>query len=166
LLVEKHATETFRLAAAIVGVADAADVTQETFVQAWQQLPKLRDAGAFGPWLRRICVNRSRNWLRTRGRRPRAAFDLADEVGTADPRPDFRAEAEARAILEPAFDSLTPDQRAVLALHYSMGFSIAEAAEALEIRVGTAKSRLSAGLAALRRELEDPGRDVETEVVT
>ena len=47
MLVEKHATETYRLAAAIVGVADAADVTQETFVSAWQQLPKLRDAGAF-----------------------------------------------------------------------------------------------------------------------
>ena len=47
MLVERHATETFRLAAAIVGVADAADVTQETFVAAWQQLPKLRDAGAF-----------------------------------------------------------------------------------------------------------------------
>lgn len=69
-------------------------------------------------------------------------------------------------MLEPAFEGLTPDQRAVLALHYSMGYSIAEAAEALGVRVGTAKSRLSAGLAALRRELEDPRADVETEVVT
>lgn len=168
MLVEKHASETFRLAAAIVGPADAADVTQETFVSAWQQLPKLRDAGAFGPWLRRICVNRSRNWLRMHARRPRAALQVDDPAAPAfpDPRGDFRAAAEARAVLEPAFDSLTPDQRAVLALHYSMGFSIAEAAEALGIRVGTAKSRLSAGLAALRRELEDPGHDVETEVVT
>ena len=166
MLVEKHATETFRLAAAIVGVADAADVTQETFVSAWQQLPKLRDAGAFGPWLRRICVNRSRNWLRSRGRRPRTALDLGDEVRVTDPRPDFRAAAEARAILEPAFESLSVDQRAVLALHYSIGLSISEAADVLGIRVGTAKSRLSAGLAVLRRELDDPRRDVETEVVT
>jgi RNA polymerase sigma factor (sigma-70 family) len=166
MLVEKHATETFRLAAAVVGVADAADVTQETFVSAWQQLPKLRDAGAFGPWLRRICVNRSRNWLRSRGRRPRAALELGGEVGILDPRPDFRAEAEARAILEPAFESLSVDQRAVLALHYSIGLSISEAADVLGIRVGTAKSRLSAGLAVLRRELDDPRRDVETEVVT
>ncbi len=166
MLVGKHATETFRLAAAIVGVADAADVTQETFVSAWQQLPRLRDAGAFDPWLRRICVNRSRNWLRSRGRRPRAALDLGDEVVITDPRPDFRADAEARAILEPAFESLTVDQRAVLALHYSIGLSISEAADMLGIRVGTAKSRLSAGLAVLRRELNDPRRDVETEVMT
>ena len=69
-------------------------------------------------------------------------------------------------VLEPAFEALTPDLRALLALHYSMGFSIAEAADSLGIRVGTAKSRLSAGLATLRRELEDPGRDIETEIVT
>ena len=166
MLVAQHASETYRLAAAIVGIDDAADVTQESFVAAWQELPKLRDANAFGPWLRRICVNRSRNWLRKRGRRPRAALDLREQSGIADPRPDFRADAESRAILEPAFESLTPDQRAVLALHYSIGHSISESADLLGIRVGTAKSRLSAGLAVLRRELEDSRHDVETEVVT
>jgi RNA polymerase sigma-70 factor (ECF subfamily) len=168
MLVERHATETYRLAAAIVGVDDAADVAQESFVAAWQQLPRLRDVDAFGHWLRRIAVNRARNWLRTRGRRPRAAIFLdADKPSTiADPGGDFRAAAEARAILEPAFESLTPDQRAVLALHYSLGLSIADAADALGIRLGTAKSRLSGGLAVLRGALEDPERNAETEVVT
>jgi RNA polymerase sigma factor (sigma-70 family) len=168
MLVERHAADTYRLAAAIVGTDDAADVAQESFVAAWQQLSRLRDVDAFTPWLRRITVNRARNWLRTRGRRPRAAIVLEGDEGAsiADPGSDFRAAAEARAILEPAFESLTPDQRAVLALHYTLGLSIADAAEALGIRVGTAKSRLSGGLAVLRRALEDPGRDVETEVVT
>jgi RNA polymerase sigma-70 factor, ECF subfamily len=168
MLVEQHATETYRLAAAIVGSADAADVTQETFVAAWQQLSRLRDAALFRAWLRRICVNRSRNWLRTRGRRPQAVLDLTDAASSVVPDggADFRGAAEARAVLEPAFEALTPDQRAMLALHYSMGYSIAEAADALGVRVGTAKSRLSAGLAALRRELEDPLRDVGTEVVS
>jgi RNA polymerase sigma-70 factor, ECF subfamily len=168
MLVEQHAAATYRLAAAIVGVVDAADVTQETFVAAWSELPKLRDARAFGPWLRRICVNRSRNWLRMLARRPRAVLRVDDLAAPPipDPARDFRAATEARAVLEPAFEALTPDQRAVLALHYSMGFSIAEAADALGIRVGTAKSRLSAGLAALRHELEDPARKVEPEVLT
>ena len=166
MLVEQHATDTYRLASAIVGTADAADVTQETFVAAWQQLPKLRDGGAFEPWLRRICVHRARNWLRARKRRPQAVLDLDDERGAGtvpDPHGDFRGAVEARALLEPAFEGLTPDQRAVLALHYSIGLSIAEAADALGIRVGTAKSRLNAGLAALRREIENPLRDVEPE---
>ena len=169
MLVEQHATEVYRLTAAIVGSGDAPDVAQEAFVAAWQQLPKLRDDGAFGPWLRRICVSRSRNWLRDRGRRPRAALDIGDEAAAAilpDHAGDFRGAVEARTVLEPAFEALTPDQRAVLALHYSMGYSIAEAAGALGVRVGTAKSRLSAGLAALRRELSDPLRDVETNEVT
>lgn len=169
MLVEQHVTETYRVAAAIVGSADAPDVTQETFVAAWQELPRLRDGGAFAAWLRRICVNRSRNWLRTRGRWPQAVLDLGDEAAAAalhDRRSDFRGAAEARAVLEPAFEALSPDQRAVLALHYSIGYSIAEAADALGIRVGTAKSRLSAGLAALRRELTEPLRDVETNEVT
>lgn len=168
MLVEQHAGDTYRLAAAIVGAADAADVTQETFVAAWQQMPKLRDGGAFASWLRRICINRSRNWLRTRKRRPRAALDIGDEPEAAvipDPTGDFRGAVEARTLLEPAFEALSPDQRAVLALHYSIGLSIAEAADALGVRVGTAKSRLSAGLAALRHEIEHPLRDVETEAV-
>ncbi len=166
MLVEQHATETYRLAAAIVGSTDAADVTQEAFVAAWQQLPKLRDRDAFAPWLRRICVNRARNWLRTRKRRPQAVADVHDDAASTvlpDARGDFRAAAEARAVLEPAFEALSPDQRAVLALHYSMGFSLAETADALGLRVGTAKSRLSAGLAALRKEVDSPLRDVEKE---
>ena len=169
MLVEQHATETYRLASAIVGSGDAADVAQETFVAAWQQLAKLRDDDSFRPWLRRICLNRSRNWLRTRSRRPRAEVDVTDEVGAAalpDPAVDFRGAVEARAVLEPAFEALTPDQRAVLALHYSLGLSIADAADALGVKVGTAKSRLSAGLAALRHEIENPLRDVETEVAS
>jgi RNA polymerase sigma-70 factor (ECF subfamily) len=169
MLVEQHATEVYRLTAAIVGAGDAADVAQESLVAAWQQLPKLRDGAAFTPWLRRICVNRSRNWLRARGRRPVAALDISDE-GVASVIPDsggdFRRAAEARAILEPAFESLTPDQRAVLALHYSLGYSIAESADALGIHAGTAKSRLSAGLAALRREIDDPLQEIETEAAS
>lgn len=47
MLVERHATETYRLAAAIVGETDARDIAQEAFVTAWQQLPRLRNPDAF-----------------------------------------------------------------------------------------------------------------------
>lgn len=166
MLVERHAAETYRLAAAIVGSVDARDVTQETFVVAWQQLRRLRDADAFAPWLRRICVNRSRNWLRSQHRRGRPASLDADEglaTGLPDPGRDFRGAVEARMVLEPAFERLSPEQRAVLALHYSLGFSIAEAADALGIRVGTAKSRLNAGLTSLRESLIASDGDAQVE---
>jgi RNA polymerase sigma-70 factor (ECF subfamily) len=167
ILVERHATETYRLAAAIVGEADARDVAQESFVGAWQQLPRLRDPSAFTPWLRRICVNRSRNWLRSRARRGYPTSLQTDEATThPDPRRDFRGAVEARMVLEPAFDALSVDQRAVLALHYSMGYSISETAAALDVRVGTAKSRLNAGLAALRSAIGPDDAEARPEVAS
>jgi RNA polymerase sigma-70 factor (ECF subfamily) len=166
MLVEDHAAETYRLAAAIVGEADARDVAQEAFVAAWQQLPKLRDPNAFGPWLRRTCVNRARNWLRSRSRRGSPASLDSTIIDLPDRRADFRGGVEARAVLEPAFDALSPDQRAVLALHYSMGYSIADAADALGVRVGTAKSRLNAGLARLRQAIGPDNGMAEAEVAS
>jgi RNA polymerase sigma-70 factor (ECF subfamily) len=169
MLVERHAAEIYRLAAAIVGEADARDVAQETFVTAWQQLPRLRQPGSFGAWIRRTCVNRSRNWLRSRDRRghrtPLATIgDPAERL--IDRGGDFRGAVEARALLEPAFNRLYVDQRAVLALHYSMGYSIAEAADVLGVRVGTAKSRLSSGLARLRVAIGPDEGTTEVEVVS
>ena len=167
MLVERHAAETYRLAAAIVGETDARDVAQESLVAAWQQLPRLRDAGAFSPWLRRITVNRCRNWLRAGNRRGRPNSLETDEAGRLpDLRRDFRGAVEARMVLEPAFNALSADQRAVLALHYSMGYSIAETADALELRVGTAKSRLNAGLAVLRAAIGPDEAASEPEVAS
>jgi RNA polymerase sigma-70 factor (ECF subfamily) len=164
MLVEQHASAIFRLAAAIVGEASAPDVTQETFVKAWTELPRLRDPGAFGGWLRRICVNRARNWLRSRRRRPAAPLEVV-EATVAGPR-DFRGPVEARAILAPAFEQLTPDQRAVLALHYSLGYSIAESADALGVPQGTAKSRLNAALAAMRHAIGATDEHAQPEVAS
>jgi RNA polymerase sigma factor (sigma-70 family) len=161
MLVERHATEIYRLSAAIIGEADARDLTQETFVTACSQLGHLRRADAFAPWLRRICVNRCRNWLRARTRRGRTTSLDADALlaGTLPAGVvDFRDAADARAVLEPAFAALSPDHRALLALHYSMGFSISESADAIGIPAGTAKSRLNAALAVLRAAIE-PSKD-------
>lgn len=171
MLVERHAAETYGLASAIVGSANADDLTQETFVTAWRQLPRLRDTRAFRPWLRRICVNHSRSWLRKVNRRggPPASLD-SDEAAAAgrltDHRADFVGHAEDRALLEPAFEALSSDQRAILALHYGIGLSISEAADELGLRVGTAKSRLNAGLNVLRRALAEPDSDDKLKAVS
>ncbi|MFN2483542.1 MAG: RNA polymerase sigma factor [Candidatus Limnocylindria bacterium] len=148
-LVERHAAETYRLAAAIVGVVDARDVTQEALLAAWQHLPRLRNPDAFDRWLRRICVTRCRNWLRGQ-RRDASSLGIEVAAEVPDTRADFGRAVEARTVLEPAFKRLSPEQRAVLALHYAIGFSIAETADVLDVRVGTVKSRLNAGLAVLR----------------
>ncbi len=60
-------------------------------------------------------------------------------------------------MLEQAFEALSADQRVVLALHYVTDLSIADVAAELRVPVGTAKSRLAAALAAMRRALEERG---------
>ena len=153
MLVERHSTEIYRLAAAIVGPVDASDVTQEAFVVAWQRLPSLRKPDAFLAWARRICANRAKNWLRSReARGPHASLDADDGLAARlpDRRADFRNAVDARATLAPTYQGLSDDQRAVLALHYGLGYSIAETADALGLRNGTAKSRLNAALEVMR----------------
>ena len=152
MLVHQHAPQLYRLAAGIVGVSDAHDLTQETFTVAWRQLPKLRDPERFSPWLRRICVNRCLTHLRAHRSAP-----ISLEAGNVERMPgraDFRDAVHARELVATAFGGLSPDQRSVLALHYGLGLSIREAADAMDVRVGTAKSRLNAALRAMRIVLE------------
>ncbi|MDQ3688808.1 MAG: RNA polymerase sigma factor [Chloroflexota bacterium] len=154
VLVQRHGRDIYRMASAIVGPDDARDVAQETFIAAWRQLPRLRDPGRFEPWLRRILVNRSRNALRSRNRRPTLSLSVpgpAHEL--ASPR-DFREAADARQALDGAFAALSADQRAVIALHYGAELSIREAAESMGVAAGTAKSRLNAALRRLRAAVE------------
>jgi RNA polymerase sigma-70 factor (ECF subfamily) len=154
VLAERHAPDLYRLAAAIVGEADARDLTQESLLAAWTQLPRLRDPDRLLPWLRRILVNRCRNHLRNRGRRPSAQPLDAADIGADG---DFTDPVHARLVLDGAFDGLSDDQRAVLALHYAAGLSIRDAADVLGVRVGTAKSRLNAALTVMRQAIGPAG---------
>lgn len=152
MLVHQHAPAMYRLATGIVGVTDAHDVTQDAFTTAWRELPKLRDPDRFTQWLRRICVNRCRGHLRSRHGAP-----VSLEAGGAEAMPtrgDFRDAADARAVVTPALRALSVDQRTVLALHYGLGLSLSEAADAMRVPAGTAKSRLNAALRAMRVALD------------
>lgn len=155
VLVDRHAPGLHRLAASIVGADDAADATQEALLSAWRELPKLRDVERLEPWLRRILVNRCRKFLRGRSRRiSTMTLDPARGHDPVDPAPPVDARIAEQSALDAVFEQLSPDQRALLALHYTMDLSIRESAEALGIRNGTAKSRLNKALAVLRAALD------------
>jgi RNA polymerase sigma factor (sigma-70 family) len=150
----------YRLTSAILGdEADARDAAQETFVLAWRELPRLREAAKFEAWLQRVAVNSARMTLRARGRRrireiPSSQVDaMAGHVATDD-----SAGADA-ARLAAALERLDVDQRAILVLHHLEGRPLAELATILDIPVGTAKSRLFAA----RRALEVALRADETD---
>ena len=154
VLVEHYGPNIYRLATAIVGPDEARDIAQETFIAAWRDLPGLRDPDRFEPWLRRILVNRSRNALRSRQRRPTISLSVPGPADHLAGAVDFRDAADARQALDGAFATLSGDQRAVIALHYGADLSISEAAASMGIRAGTAKSRLNAALRRLRAAVE------------
>jgi RNA polymerase sigma factor (sigma-70 family) len=77
LLIDRRLGSTIRSATAILGnEPDARDATQRIFVQAWRELPSLRDVDAFASWFRRIVVNTCRSALRERRRRRSARSPL------------------------------------------------------------------------------------------
>lgn len=155
-LVDLHVADLHRLALVVAGPDRADDVTQDAFVRAWQELSGLRDHDRFVPWLRRILVNRARDLQRADRRRPHlleiapAAEAVADRgAGRGDPA----AEVDRLTDLHAALATLSLDQRAVVGLHYLADLTLPEVATTLGIPVGTAKSRLNAGLVGLRRRL-------------
>jgi RNA polymerase sigma-70 factor (ECF subfamily) len=146
-----------RLARLITRDPDLArDAVQNALVRAWRDLPTLRDPALLEPWLRRITVRCCFDELRRqRGRR-------AIEVELTEihhPRvEDSAASAADREALERAFKRLGAEDRALVVMHYYLGLALPEAADALGIPLGTAKSRLSRGRAALRAALDADAR--------
>jgi RNA polymerase sigma-70 factor, ECF subfamily len=128
----------------------ARDAVQDAFVRAWKDLPGLRDPDRFEAWLYRLLVNACYDELR-RARRRSVEVELTpmDHPFVAD---ETAAMVE-RDEIERAFRRLDVDQRVVVALHYYLDLPLPEVAQALDVPLGTAKSRLHRALASLRRML-------------
>jgi RNA polymerase sigma-70 factor (ECF subfamily) len=154
-LVGRHQEPVFRLAYLILGdAADAEDVAQETFIRAHGALERFDDARPLRPWLLSIAANLARNRRRSLGRYWAAlqrAFRQNPEPYHAPPE---RTEAADARRLREAVSRLRPNARDIVYLRYFLGLSEAEAAAALDIPAGTAKSRLSRALAQLRHLIE------------
>lgn len=161
-LVVTRLPQTYRLAKAITGhPGDAEDVTQEAFLQAWRNLPRLREPARFDAWFGRILVNEARMALRRRDHVmtvPVDAIDVRDDQATKgyvpsalDPSIDAIAEGDA---LQRAINRLSVEQRTILALHHLEERQVAEIAAFLGIPVGTAKWRLYEARVALERAME------------
>jgi RNA polymerase sigma-70 factor (ECF subfamily) len=163
-LVAKRIDRCYRLAWSILlNDADAADATQDAFLAAWRQLPRLRDPSVFDGWLNRIVANAARmaRRHRVRLREIRVGSTSPDESLTTAPEraPDPYARTEIDNVAEKdaigrAFDRLRPDERAILALHHVDERPVAEIARTLGIPTGTAKWRLHAARRALERAME------------
>jgi RNA polymerase sigma-70 factor (ECF subfamily) len=130
----------------------AQDAVQTAFLQAWRELPRLRDPDRFGVWLYRLLVNacyeegrRYRRWSTRIRALPLDGPSTNDSTLTIDDRD----------ALDRAFERLSPDQRAVVVLHHYIGLPIDTVADVVGAPAGTVKSRLHYGMRAMRDALSD-----------
>ena len=129
----------------------AEELTQETFVRAWEKLRQFRAEGVFGGWLRRLAVNvvlaESRASSR-RQRRETAAEETIPFPGV-EPGPDLGSAID----LEQAIGALPPRARHVFVLHDIEGHRHDEIARMLDIATGTSKAQLHRARKLLREAL-------------
>ena len=135
----------------------AHDATQEALVACWRDLRSLRDPDRFDAWLRRILVRACYR----EARRERARHVVERTVTRVDLGEDDPALGVAdRDELERGFRHLSPEQRALVTLHYYVGLPLQETADALGLPLGTVKSRLHRTTQALRASLDAEARSV------
>jgi RNA polymerase sigma-70 factor (ECF subfamily) len=131
----------------------AEDVVQGALVRMWRSLPSLRDPDRFEAWACRLVVNAAIDEAR---RRRGAVREIPLQAGETGGRaaPDQADVIADRDLLDRALARVTPEQRAVLALHAYLDMSQAQIADVLGIPVGTAGSRLHYALKALRAAVD------------
>src|SRR6478609_6468783 len=130
----------------------AQDAVQEALVLAWRHVGAVRDPDAWDAWLHRLTVRACYRWARQVRRRNLVELhvmpDLEPESGG-----DFSVSLAERDRMGRELGRLPLDQRAVMVLHFYLDLPLTEAAEILDIPVGTAKSRLHRGLGTLRTSM-------------
>jgi RNA polymerase sigma-70 factor (ECF subfamily) len=153
---DAHAGAVWGFVLGLVGGdrARAEDVVQETFLRAWRSPRVLAGPPtAARNWLftvaRRIVIDEWRAGVR----RPESVTAQVPEQPYADPT----AQIVERQLMVTALRTLSPEHRQVLVTCYYRGASLSEAAQLLELPLGTVKSRLHYALIALRAGLEQLG---------
>jgi len=151
-LVERHqqALRAF-LRRACGDWAQADDLAQETFLAAWSRIDRLKAGASVRAWLCGIGYNKHLTALRS-GSRER----VREASYEADRDPTRCAAPEDRLALEAAMGELPAEQRACVALCLAADFSHTEAAEALNLPLGTVKSHVTRGRSRLLQALGGP----------
>jgi RNA polymerase sigma factor (sigma-70 family) len=155
----RYAPLIFSIAAQTLDRAAAEEIVQDVFLAVWRHASSFDPArGAFRAWVLRITHLRVLNELRRRGRRPRTAGDPDGQqlASVPDPGPgpdDTLWREHRRAIVQAAVEALPPPQRQALSLAFLEDLTHEQVAAFLDLPLGTAKSRIRAGLQALRVRL-------------
>lgn len=147
---------TFRMTGSM---ADAEDLTQETFIRAFQQLASYRGEAKSSSWLCRVAMNASLNWREREARRAEIHRQWAGETLSADaPDEGSAAQDEESRRVQTALDRLPAKQRAAIILTVYQEMNHAEAGRALGCSEATVSWRVFAARAKLKRWLKPASR--------
>lgn len=130
---------------------DAADMTQETFIKAYNSLSSFRGDSKFSVWLYRIATNVCLDFLRSRSRKPTVSLSMEDDDGE-EVELDIADESQSperllergltRDAVRRGLNALSPEYRQILLLREIQGLSYEEISDVLTLEVGTVKSRI------------------------
>jgi RNA polymerase sigma-70 factor (ECF subfamily) len=155
-VVREHGDRVYRLAYRLTGNPhDAEDLTQETFIRVFRSLASYKP-GTFEGWLHRITTNLFLDMVRRRARlRMETLPDDSDRIPGQGPEPEVVfSETHLDPMLQAALDELAPEFRAAVVLCDVEGLSYEEIGATLGVKLGTVRSRIHRGRAALRGALE------------
>jgi RNA polymerase sigma-70 factor, ECF subfamily len=144
-LVRSNWHAAHRAAFLIVQDASAAeDIAQEAILAAVRAIDDFDRRRPFRPWLHRIVVNRSLDWLRARGRRPEVGVEPETAAAASEGEDGLSDE------LMEALRQLDSDERALVVLRHLLGYRSSELAEMLGLPAATVRTRLARSLEKLR----------------
>ncbi len=168
ILIADHSGEIYGLLFRLTeNSEEARDLTQETFLRAFQNIGRFRGEADLRTWIYRIAINQARNrwrWWRRRRRDATVSLDanlgqssqtLIETLAESTDNPEQQVLTREREVaLRAALRKLSRAYRETVVLRDIEGFSYEEIATTLNINVGTVKSRLARGRQELRRRLE------------
>jgi RNA polymerase sigma-70 factor (ECF subfamily) len=150
-LVDAHQSAVRAFLRRLVGnAADADDISQEAFARAWEVLDRYDGRSSLRTFICGVAFHYWRRARRSAARR-RTREDAYAELEDAETRADPRM--AQKLALRRAMDQLPPDQRAALALCLGQDFTHQEAADVLNLPLGTVKSHISRGRVRLQAAL-------------
>lgn len=144
--------DVYGLMVRMVGKQEAADLTQQVFMQVFRKIEQFQGESKFQTWLYRLAVNESLQYLRKNKRKQQVL-----NHDPLDDRPSYARGWEAKDLLDAALERLDPLLKSVFLLKESHGLSYQEIAEATDIPEGTVGSRLNRARRQLREQLVELG---------
>lgn len=154
-LYDRYQRMVHRTALVITGDAEAAaDLTQDVFLRLYRFASHIDPQRPLEPWLYRMTVNLSYTWIKRNRHWLQPLEDLADWLTGSKPTPSEYVEMQDDwDQVQQAVSHLPFQQRVVIVLYYLNDLSLQDISEILEVPVGTIKSRLHYGRAALKKTL-------------